>query len=302
MHRRARAFVDFPAERHFLHLQAHKQHEICDEVAPKIRQTQRGICIVRFIQLRRGRHSGVGVYMISPKMNAGNADMDVLCFDIGSGGISAGRFDENLNTVATKEVRWDLHRDSAGRAILSAGDVESAFKRLVHSLHGDHQPAAAVSIACFMHSFLVIDSNGASVTPVFTWLDTTNSEGLSRVRERIGDGFHHRTGCQYHSMFPVFKLASIRPPAAHRVISLKTMLVEALTGSCAEDYGMAAASGLLNLHSADWDDDILDAAGLVRDSLPQLFNPYDIAGRVTEAGVARFGIRRGQRLRGWISG
>src|SRR2546430_527716 len=101
-------------------------------------------------------------------MNAGNEVMDVLCFDIGSGGISAARFDEKLNATGVEEVRWDLHRDADGHAILMAQDIEHAFQFLARALQADRS-VAAVSIACFMHSFLILDANGAPATPVFTW-------------------------------------------------------------------------------------------------------------------------------------
>src|SRR5215510_3917080 len=105
--------------------------------------------------------------------------MDVLCFDIGSGGISAARFDESLTATPPHEVQWNLSRDGDGRATLVAAEIESAFKFLAHSLQAGG-PVAAVSISCFMHSFLGVDFRGAAATPVYTWLDTTDAEGLSR--------------------------------------------------------------------------------------------------------------------------
>src|SRR5262249_21112334 len=161
-----------------------------------------------------------------------------------------------------------------------AGEIETAFKFLAHSLQASG-PVAAVSIACFMHSFLGVDARGAAATPVYTWLDTTDAEGLSRVRARLGHAFHERTGCHYHPMFPVFKIPSTGPWDGRRVKSPKSMLVEALTGSFVEDYGMAGASGLLNVHSAEWDEDILQAVGITRHQLPALLNPHEIVGRVT---------------------
>src|SRR6185503_10173362 len=127
--------------------------------------------------------------------------MEVLCFDIGSGGIAAARFDEQLEVSAHREVPWDLHRDAQGHATLSADDVESAILKLATDLQGDSSPAA-VSIGCFMHSFLVLSSCCAPLTSIFTLMDTTAPEGLEAVRRRLGDRFHQRTGCHYHPMYP----------------------------------------------------------------------------------------------------
>src|SRR5262245_35297450 len=122
---------------------------------------------------------------------------EVLCFDIGSGGVTAARFNEKLEASIVRELSWDLHRDAQGRATLSAYDIESAISNLAAELQGDAKPAA-VCISSFMHSFLVLSSCCAALTPVFTWLDTTAPEGIEAVRRRLGSKFHERTGCHYH--------------------------------------------------------------------------------------------------------
>jgi gluconokinase len=218
--------------------------------------------------------------------------MHVLAFDIGSGGMTAVRFDENLNEIGMSERRWELKPDAAGRVVLDAKDIESTFSDLARSMQVE-APAAAISIACFMHSFVVIDPSGAALSPVFTWLDTSNSPALSNVRKRIGDEFHQHTGCQYHPMFPVFKAGAILLGSGRLIASPKSMLIGELTGEWVEDYGMASASGMFNLHSSDWDDEILSAAGIRRENLPAVLNPYAIVGKVTEAGASRLGVRKG---------
>src|SRR4030095_8821365 len=107
--------------------------------------------------------------------------MDVLCFDIGTGGVRGARFNEQLEVLALHEAPWDLHRDAEGRATLSVYDIECAFSEVARALRGDSS-TAAVTIGCFMHSFLVLSSCCAALTPVFTWLDTTGPEGIDAVR------------------------------------------------------------------------------------------------------------------------
>jgi gluconokinase len=221
--------------------------------------------------------------------------MEVLCFDISTGGINAARFDEQLKVSVTKESSWALHRDAQGRATLSADDIESAILALATELQSD-APPAAVSIACFMHSFLVLSSCCAPLTPVFTWLDTTAPEGIDAVRHRLGGEFHARTGCHYHPMFPVFKLAAHPPGRGNRVGSPKAWLGWELTGSFTEDFGMAAASGLLNARAGKWDAELLDVVGIESADLPSIVEPHATVGTVSDGAVARFGIPRGTPL------
>ena len=221
--------------------------------------------------------------------------MEVLSFDIGSGGIRGARFDEQLDVSTFHEVSWDLHRDAEGRATLSAYDIECALSEVAHKLAAGPSPAA-VSMGCFMHSFLVLSSCCAALTPVFTWLDTTAPEGIEAVRKRLGAHFHERTGCHYHPMFPVFKLAGTPAGRGNRVASPKAWLAWELTGSFVEDVGMASASGLLNVHSGKWDPELLGIAGLDSEDVPVVDEPDSIVGRVTEAAASRFGIPSGTTL------
>jgi gluconokinase len=213
--------------------------------------------------------------------------MDVLCFDIGSGGVRGARFNEDLQVSALHTAAWNLHRDTEGRATLSVYDIECAFLEVAQTLA---QPTpVAVSIGCFMHSYLVLSSCCAALTPVFTWLDTTAPEGIDAVRRKIGNAFHDRTGCHYHPMFPVFKLAANPPGRGNRVGSPKAWLAWELTGNFVEDYGMASASGLLDVRRGHWDSDLLSTAGLENADLPEIVVPDVIVGITTESG-SRFGI------------
>jgi gluconokinase len=212
---------------------------------------------------------------------------EVLCFDIASGGLSAARFNEHLESSAYDEVAWEMPR--------TAGGIKKAFRYLEHSLAGT--TPAAISISSFMHSFLVMNADADPNTPVYTWMDDASPEGMAAIRKVIGSEFHQRTGCHYHPMFPVFKLASdsLGKRPSDRIVSPKTLLVEFLTGTCVEDFGMAAASGLLNVHSANWDSDILRAANLRPANLPDLMERDGIVAKSHRQ-------RRRERVGRWVPG
>ena len=221
--------------------------------------------------------------------------MDVLCFDIGTGGVRAARFNERLDVLAQHEAPWDLHQDAEGRATLSVYDIECAFSKVGSKLSAG-SPPAAVSISCFMHSFLVLSSCCAALTPVFTWLDTTGTEGVDVVRRKLSSRFHERTGCHYHPMFPVFKLVSSPPGRGNRVGSPKAWLAWELTGSFVDDFGMASSSGLMDVRYGKWDARLLGIAGVDIEDCPDFVNPYAIVGTIREAGAERFGLQPGTPL------
>ena len=221
--------------------------------------------------------------------------MNVLCFDIGTGGVRGARFNEQLEVLALHEAPWDLHRDAEGHATLSVYDIECAVSEVGRAL-SNRSSTAAVSIGCFMHSFLVLSSCCAALTPVFTWLDTTGPKGIDAVRRKLGSRFHERTGCHYHPMFPVFKLAARPPGRGNRVGSPKAWLAWELTGSFVEDFGMASASGLLEVRGGRWDPELLGIAGMELQDCPEVVDPHAVVGTITEAGAERFGMFPGTTL------
>ncbi len=128
-----------------------------------------------------------------------------------------------------------------------------------------------------MHSCLLVDGADEPLTPIFTWMDHRGTEGVDYIRREFGAGFHQRTGCRFHPMFPVFKLAWLHVRndpalalAARRIVSAKSLAIARLTGEWVEDHGTASASGLYDVRNADWDSDLARILQLNGGVLPRL--------------------------------
>ena len=224
--------------------------------------------------------------------------MSLLCFDISSSGISASLFNFELEVTRLVEGHWTVEADDEGAATLSLDAVLAQFKHVVEQLKiaGSPDPIDAICIGSFMHNCVLLDSTNTPLTPVFTWLDSRGKNGMEYVRARIGNQFHERTGCRFHPMFPVFKLAALHLSGsdllskAMRVVSVKSFLLHQLTGSWIEDHGMASASGLYNIMGGGWDAEILTLIGLSQKKLPPVASPMEVAGRVTPKASVSYGL------------
>jgi gluconokinase len=218
--------------------------------------------------------------------------MNLLCFDISSCGISAAMFDSNLEPIRFSETQWKIETDAEGAATLQAEAVADHFEQTVQRLDITG-PIDALCIGAFMHNCVLLDSADQPCSPLFTWLDHRGQKGIEAVRSRIGDRFFERTGCHYHPMFPIFKLASLPPSAeTKRIVSIKAFLIHRLTGTWVEDHGLASASGLYNIKESDWDAELLTAVGLERSQFPDIASRTAIVGRTTAA-TPKFGVPEG---------
>jgi gluconokinase len=218
--------------------------------------------------------------------------MSLICFDISSSGISAALFDPALNPVQFAKGHW------TPAPALTLPTIVDQFKQSIAQLNlaNTRDPIDAICISSFMHNVVLLDGNDVPLTPVSTWLDSSGENGVEYIRSRIGDEFHARTGCRYHPMFPVFKLAALHLndrdlfAKAARAVSLKAFLLHALTGSWVEDHGMASASGLYSILEDRWDSELVQLAGLDEKQLPDVQGRNAIIGRVTSIAASEFGL------------
>jgi gluconokinase len=216
--------------------------------------------------------------------------MNLLCFDVSSGGISGALLNSELAHVRSAEWTWTFDTDSQGASTLTANAVIDGFRTAIRRMQiVESDGVGAICIDTFLHSCLLLDGAGRPLTPVFTWLDRRGQDGVEYVRGFLPD-FHHRTGCRFHPMFPVFKLASLRlthspvMKAVKRIVSVKSLLLHELTGRWIEDHGIASASGLFNVHKQEWDSEILDLLGISPDHLPIITSRIEVIGEVRGEG------------------
>src|SRR5262249_27523477 len=150
-----------------------------------------------------------------------------------------------------------------------------------------------------LHSCVLLDGDDAPLTPVFTWLDQRGETGLDIIRSPLDERFHEITGCRYHPMFPVFKIAAMRMTDSElfdrtkRIVSIKVLLLNRLTGAWIEDYGVASASGLFDIHEGDWAGEVLNLVGLDKSYLPRVSSRTEIIGGVGSAPARDFGLPEG---------
>jgi len=137
-----------------------------------------------------------------------------------------------------------------------------------------------VSCICFsssMHSLLTVDEDGIPLGNAITWADNRGKkEAMSLKGTALGDAIYRATGTPIHPMSPLVKIAWLRNndpdrfKLTHKFLSIKSYIIQQLTGSCIIDHSIASATGLMNIHEVKWEPSALEFAGITADKLPQL--------------------------------
>ncbi len=169
----------------------------------------------------------------------------ILALDVGTSSVRAQVFDE--------------HADEVGELTQCEYAGESDPDRLVTAVREALGAAEfdALGASSFGHSLLALDGDGRPLTPV------------------LG---HRRTGCHIHPSYWPAKLAwlaSEQPDvirSARRFVSFADYLYMRLLGidEVPTSLSLASGTGLLDLATRRWDEELLDLLGIETERLPRI--------------------------------
>jgi gluconokinase len=181
-----------------------------------------------------------------------------LALDVGSSSVRAQPFDE-LGQPAG-ELRHEQYSTD------DPGDVAAAARRVL----ADEEPDA---ISCFAHSLLAVDKNWNALTPILGWRDTRSSGAAEWLARRLdAEAIHARTGAFLHPSFWPAKLAWLAEtePEIFGSAAWFVSFGDFLCGAPETSLGMASTSGLLDLTTLDWDEELLSVLGVEAERLPRI--------------------------------
>lgn len=206
-------------------------------------------------------------------------------------GIIAARdraYDPNISNVVTQDP------DGIYRALLDCGGslVESHGKDIQGEID-------AIALCSTWHSLLITDKQGKPVDRILTWADNRSADIVNRYKKDTGlvNDIYKRTGCPAHTNFPLWKWMHFKEncdidTTSLRLSSQSDYIFKRMTGDWGVSRSVASGSGFLNIHTLDWDEHILEFAGLAAEQLAPLQDPEYTAPLGAEAAEA-LNVREG---------
>ncbi|TVP67484.1 MAG: gluconokinase [Leptolyngbya sp. LCM1.Bin17] len=205
----------------------------------------------------------------------------IIGVDIGTTGTKAVLFTETGQVTGKALVTYSLYTPDVATAEQDPKDMVAAVVKTVRRLMDDYtlKPSQVLGM-CFsaaMHSLILVDAADQPLTRSMTWADNRSAAWEQRIeRDLNGHAIYRRTGTPIHPMSPLVKLAWLRHDhpdlmqRAARLISIKEYVLYQLLGRYVVDHAIAAATGLLNLESLNWDQEALAVAGVKASALSDL--------------------------------
>ena len=144
-------------------------------------------------------------------------------------------------------------------------------------IHPKKYKVVSICFSAAMHSVLTTDAHGVPLGNAIVWSDNRAKRESQELKNTdFGNLLYNATGTPIHPMSPLSKITWIknhdpeRFKQAHKFLSIKTYIIQQLTGEHLIDYSLASATGLLNIHTHRWEEEALRYAGIAPHQLPAL--------------------------------
>ena len=136
-------------------------------------------------------------------------------------------------------------------------------------------PIDGIGLGSTWHSLLFLDRHRKPAGRIKTWANTEAAPTAYRYRrdEELKLWFYRKTGCMVHSIYPVWKYIHAKQQGYRELdsegylSSQAEYVFEKLTGEVAVSTSIASGTGFMNIHTLEWDQEILDFAGVKNPSL-----------------------------------
>ena len=147
--------------------------------------------------------------------------------------------------------------------------------------------------------YISLTSQRASIIPVtkqnkilhnaITWQDRRAYKQSDRVKETLSmETIYEKTGLRLDSYFSAPKIMWLKENnrdiyyTAEKIIGVQDYVTKILTDRFVTDHSQAARTLLMNIHTFEWDDELIDAFGLDKSILPELVAPGSDVGTLSE--------------------
>lgn len=225
----------------------------------------------------------------------------ILAIDLGSTQMKLMVMNENADSVAVVSEKYPTDVKSTGELEQNPEDWEKALKKGIRRLRqvADLSEVGVVSFSGHMSGVVFVDQQGNVLYPCIMLSDNRSQKQSEELREWIGEEVRQKTGNPINNAFSLPKILWMkeeRPDIYKRSaawLSPKDYIRYCLTGELATEYTDAYNSLCVHRTTLEWDEELIRKSTLNRRIFPKMLKPSEIAGNITEAAEAEYGLRKG---------
>jgi rhamnulokinase len=208
----------------------------------------------------------------------------VVAVDFGATSIRVCRVDLDARPMGAEVVHRFVHepvRESDGSLRWGWPVLLAEMERGLDAALA-RGPVASIGIDTWGVDYGLIDVHGELLSSPHCYRSARTSD-FGRVVERIGERrLYEIAGVQLQPFNTIFQVAAhdrAELSRAHALLLLPDLLVHHLTGARFTERTAAGTTGLLDVRTRDWSDELIDATGASRTLFTDIVDPGTGAGR-----------------------
>mgnify|MGYP000586710994 CR=1 FL=1 len=228
----------------------------------------------------------------------------LLAFDIGTSGLKASLVDENLNIIRNVTTSYPTHHYPNGGCEQEAADWWMSAVRammMLRELAPEYvKRVDAIGVSGHMLGLLPMDREGQVLRPAMIRRDTRAKAVTETLLDRFGaDYFYRISGNVLTPNLTLSKAVWLHEnepevyAKTYKMLNCKDYIILRLTGKMATEFSDAGGTAILDINKLEWSDEILDAAGIEKDKMPELLPSTHMIGGVTKEAAAQCGLLEG---------
>ncbi len=211
----------------------------------------------------------------------------LLAHDIGTSGNKATLFTVEGELVKSAVVSYQVNYQSGGIAEQNPQDWWEAVCSSTRAITADIDPKdiLGLSFSAQMQCCLIVDKEGNVLRPAIIWADSRAKEQTDVLVEKLtADAAYRLMGHPLSPSYSIEKLMWIRDnepeyyEKTYKMLQVKDYIIYRMTGRFVTDYSDASGTNAYDLEGHCWAEEVLKAADISIDKLPELHASTDVIG------------------------
>lgn len=228
-------------------------------------------------------------------IDSGTQSSKALVLDLDSGGV-----------IAQSQQEYELISGlPAGHLEQNPGDwisaVETALSSCLEQLGERRREVKGIGVSGQQHGLVVLDRDDQVIRPAKLWCDTSTSGQCDQFLKAFGgvSGLIAKTGNTILPGYTIPKLLWLKQNEPENFDQVSTVLLPHdyinfwLTGKRRMEYGDASGTGMLNIRSRKWDEDLMNFVDpRLAEMLPELGSSRSVHGELRPDLAAKLGLNQ----------
>lgn len=228
----------------------------------------------------------------------------ILAHDLGTSGDKATFYTADGVLLGSATAEYPMHVFNGCWAEQDPEDwwraVCESTRRLLAETKTNPADVAVVALSGQMMGCTPVDARGEALRPSILYCDQRAVEEERQIAARVGEArFYDIVGHRVSASYSIEKLMWVKAhePEVYartaKTLCAKDYVNAKLTGRMATDYSDASGTNAFDLNAFRWSEEILAAAEIPLEKMPEALPSTELVDRVTPAAAAATGLLEG---------